>query len=354
MNQTLRARLRSHTDIGRPVFALAFALACLSGLLLTGSARADVPLFAPTLTVGQPVSRTDFPYQSFVPGHIAVVPDPNGSGSAVLNYTVSNSDQPYPGANPRADLLTRPWYTEGSTLFTSIPVKIPAGLAPFQNSGVSFYQFAEAKDTAAAFPSWGLGLMADSLGRDHWFFGSTTEIGTFGHLRSGRSLMAAGTRSRWGPSTPPGRGRDGSRCTWTVSRSRSTWGSSPARQRNGHDDDRRRRSCVAAGHQQLPVQRQPRGNHDDVPRRAEDRTNPDVGDPGPAAGRGARPGRAPVPPPISIVASPRPLKAAFTASSRTSAVGQTVAFDATSSTGSRPLRVVRRPAFARDRADGRL
>jgi hypothetical protein len=302
-----RPPLRSRS--ARIRLRLPVALACICGLAaLSGVAQADVALFAPTFTVGQPVSRADFPYQSFVPGHLSAVPDPDGSGAAVLNYTVDNADQPYPGAHPRADLLTRPWYTEGSTLFTSIPVKIPAGLTPFQNSGSSYYQFAEAKDTAASSPSWGLGLMADSSGRDHYFFGSTPEIGTSGDLWLGPVV-------------------DGGWHTFVVAAyytasARKGWvelyvDGQPITFNMGKFSGQTRAMGITIGSTLASV----------------------IGTPKPGAPPAPSPVAPPAPPPLSVVASPRPLKAAFTTSPRTSAVGQRVAFDATTSTGT-PVRYV--------------
>lgn len=122
-----------------------------------------------SFSLGQPISTSEFPLQSYVGDHIKVVPDPDGSDVAVARYSVANSDQPYPGSHPRADMLTRNWFTNGSVMFASIPVKIPTGLPPFYNTGSSFFQWAEAKDTNALRPSWGLGLVAGPDGRDHYF-----------------------------------------------------------------------------------------------------------------------------------------------------------------------------------------
>lgn len=332
---TLMLPLPLRSPAARRRLALALVLLCLSALAaLPGAAQADAPVFAPTFTAGQPVSKTDFPYQSFVPGHISVVPDPDGSGVGVLKYTVDNADQPYPGANPRADLLTRPWYTEGSTLFTSIPVQIPTGLTPFRNSGSSYYQFAEAKDTAASFPSWGLGLMADSLGRDHWFFGSTTEIGTFGDLWLGpvvdgrwhtfvvAALYTARTGKGWLELDMDGQpvtfnmgkfaGQTRATGVTTIVDGAAAW---PL------DIDSYRSRNTLAGTMTM---------YHGAPKIGPSLASVTASPPPPAP---APPPAAPAPPPVSVVASPRPLRAAFTTSPNTSAVGQKVAFDATKSTG---------------------
>lgn len=336
-----RPLLRSRS--ARIRLRLPVALACICGLAaLSGVAQADVALFAPTFSVGQPVSRTDFPYQSFVPGHVSVVADPDGSGAAVLNYTVDNADQPYPGAHPRADLLTRPWYTEGSTLFTSIPVKIPAGLTPFQNSGSSYYQFAEAKDTAASSPSWGLYLMADSSGRDHWFFGSTPEIGTFGDLWLGpvvdgrwhtfvvAAYYTASARKGWVELYVDGQpitfnmgkfaGQTRATGITTILDGVAAW---PL------DIDSYRSKNTLAGSMTM---------YHGAPKIGSTLASV-IGTPKPVAPPAPPPVAPSPPPPLSVVASTRPLKAAFTTSPKTSAVGQRVAFDATTSTGT-PVRYV--------------
>ena len=156
---------------------MSFALLAQAGAAVAAT-NSDQPVFSPAWTAGTAISTTAFPRQSFVGDHVSIVADPNGSGTAVAAMSVANSDQPYPGAHPRADLLTQPWYTQGSTLFTSIPVKIPTGLPPFYNSSTSFFQWAEAKDTAASFPSWGLGLFSPpGATENHYDFGTTSNVG---------------------------------------------------------------------------------------------------------------------------------------------------------------------------------
>ena len=100
-----------------------------SGVLFDGSSL---------LAAGQ----IPFPYQSMIPGHVTVVPDPLGGGFNVMRLAVADSDRPYSGAsNPRADFETPALFGNGSDLYASIKFMIPAGFPQLTSSG--FFQIAE-------------------------------------------------------------------------------------------------------------------------------------------------------------------------------------------------------------------
>jgi Polysaccharide lyase/PKD domain len=153
-----------------------------AGVTVRNAATANTPEFTGSFPAGQAISKTEYPKQIFLAGHITAVADPTSS-VGVAKYSMGPADEPYAETYAsRGDLLTPNLYTNGSTSFTSIPVKIPAGLPPIHNTASSFFQFAEAKDTAASAPGWGLGLFADSSGKDHYFFGGTNALGSYGQL----------------------------------------------------------------------------------------------------------------------------------------------------------------------------
>lgn len=72
------------------------------------------------------ISGTLYPYQSFISGHVAVVPNPTGGGQDVLKFAVADSDRPYAGAtSPRADIESPPVFKPGDDDYISIPVLVP-------------------------------------------------------------------------------------------------------------------------------------------------------------------------------------------------------------------------------------
>jgi Polysaccharide lyase len=80
-----------------------------------------------------------YPIRSYVPGHAYVTADPAGSGKKVVALSVSNTDQPYAGSYPRADLFSPYSFGEGSDKYISIPVKLPADAPPVTNN--DFFQW---------------------------------------------------------------------------------------------------------------------------------------------------------------------------------------------------------------------
>ena len=84
---------------------------------------------------------TVYPYQSFVPGHVFATRDPLGSGQMVAEYHIGNSDRPYPGSEPRADLESPHYFGPGSDYYVSVPVLIPRGFPTMTSHG--WFQVAE-------------------------------------------------------------------------------------------------------------------------------------------------------------------------------------------------------------------
>ena len=115
--------------------------------------------------------------QSFQAGHVTVVPDPDGnvvSGTGtvvnVLKYAITNTDSPYGGSHPRGDVLTNPVLASGQTLYASMPIRLGStSMGTYNASGNAFYQFCEAKNNAASFPSWGMGVLTVN-GVNYYYF----------------------------------------------------------------------------------------------------------------------------------------------------------------------------------------
>jgi cell division septation protein DedD len=121
--------------------ALLAAVAISVGAAFATSAAAAVPGVLYDGTAQLNAGQIPFPYQSMVPGHVTVVKDPLGANFNVMRLAIADSDRPYSGAsNPRADMETSAYYSNGSDLYTSIKFLEPAAF-PVLNSG--FFQIAE-------------------------------------------------------------------------------------------------------------------------------------------------------------------------------------------------------------------
>jgi hypothetical protein len=108
--------------------------------------RARIASGAPLLNASfscKCISKTAFPYTSFVSHHVNVVPDPLGSGQNVLKFSVANGDLPYAGdVDPRADIETAPMFKPGATDYIAVRVLVPAAM-PAVNTNNSWFQLAE-------------------------------------------------------------------------------------------------------------------------------------------------------------------------------------------------------------------
>jgi hypothetical protein len=89
------------------------------------------------------ISKSAFPYTSFVSHHVSVVPDPTGSGQNVLKFSVANGDLPYAGdVDPRADIETAPTFKPGDSDYVAVRVMVPTTM-PAVNTNNSWFQLAE-------------------------------------------------------------------------------------------------------------------------------------------------------------------------------------------------------------------
>lgn len=89
------------------------------------------------------ISKTAFPYTSFVSHHVSVVPDPLGSRQNVLKFSVANGDLPYAGdVDPRADVETAPTLKPGDNDYIAVRVLVPTSM-PAVNTNTAWFQLAE-------------------------------------------------------------------------------------------------------------------------------------------------------------------------------------------------------------------
>lgn len=89
------------------------------------------------------ISSQIFPYQSFVSGHAAVVPDPVTGRQNVLKFAVSDRDRPYSGdTNPRADIESPRIFKPGDDEYVSVPVLVPTS-TPAVDTNTAWFSLAE-------------------------------------------------------------------------------------------------------------------------------------------------------------------------------------------------------------------
>ena len=89
------------------------------------------------------ISKTMFPYQSFVGHHVTVVPDPLGGTQNVLKFAVPDSDRPYQGASsPRADIETSPSFKPGDDDYIAVHTLVPTTM-PAVDTNKAWFELAE-------------------------------------------------------------------------------------------------------------------------------------------------------------------------------------------------------------------
>lgn len=89
------------------------------------------------------INPSMFPYASFVPHHVSVVPDPLGGGQNVLKFAVADSDRPYLGAaDPRADVETAPTFKPGDNDYIAVSMLVPTTM-PAVNTNNAWFELAE-------------------------------------------------------------------------------------------------------------------------------------------------------------------------------------------------------------------
>jgi hypothetical protein len=90
---------------------------------------------------------TGFPYESVVPGHVKVVPDPLGKLGKVMEFDIADSDRPYSGAsNPRADFETPGLFPPNSDRFFTGEVYLPPGFPKLVDCGMSQNGFTQVSE----------------------------------------------------------------------------------------------------------------------------------------------------------------------------------------------------------------
>jgi hypothetical protein len=138
----------------------------------TGASQVVSPLWSGVFACGCIDSRL-YSYTSFVPGHVFPTVDPLGSGKEVLEYAISNSDQPYPGANPRGDVESASRFFPGDDVYFATPILVPTNF-PLVPAGYWVMTSEVYGPPFSASPTNAFGIRND-LGdnRDHIAFGGT-------------------------------------------------------------------------------------------------------------------------------------------------------------------------------------
>jgi hypothetical protein len=89
------------------------------------------------------ISPAMFPYTSFTPNDVTVVPDPMGGTQSVLKFAVANGDMPYAGdLDPRADVETAPTFKPGDDDYFAVRVLVPTTM-PAVNTDNAWFELAE-------------------------------------------------------------------------------------------------------------------------------------------------------------------------------------------------------------------
>jgi len=154
--------------------------ACIA-TFATGAAAPPTPTPTPPPTSAEPtwfgtfacgcIDSSLYAFTSFIPGHAFVTLDPEGSGQQVLEEAVSNSDEPYSGSPPRADVFSPYLFTDPSDFYISVPIKIPTGLPLANDTGSSFLQWCQIdKPGEPSNPIAGCYLKANGDTQNHYEF----------------------------------------------------------------------------------------------------------------------------------------------------------------------------------------